>query len=127
MTPISISRSSHFSLSRSKLVWQRLVQTPVITLCLRQFCKPCIVLAEHALAAAALVADDLVPFDADERRDVAELAELLRHFVGDEVAVGEDLEVAIAVAAEDLQDLRVHERLAAEDAEERVAHRLGFA
>ena len=50
-----------------------------------------------------------------------------RHFVGDEVAVGEDLKVAVAVAAEDLQHLRVHERLAAEDAEERVAHRLGFA
>ena len=83
-------------------------------------------LAEHARAAAALVADDLVPFDADQRRDVAELAELLGDFVGDEVAVGEDLKVAVAVAAEDFQHLRVHERLAAEDAEERVAHRLGF-
>ena len=33
-------------------------------------------LAEHAVPAAALVADDLVPFDADQRRDVAELAQL---------------------------------------------------
>src|SRR5207253_1888333 len=83
-------------------------------------------LAEHALAAAALVADDLISFDADQRRDVAELAKLPRDFVGNEMAIREDLEIAIAVIAENLQDFGMHERLAAEDAEERIAHRLRF-
>ena len=77
MTPISISRSTHLSVSRSsKLVWQRLVQTPVNSLCLRQFCKPSMVLLQHVRAPAALVADDLVAFDADQRGDVAQSPQL---------------------------------------------------
>ena len=79
-------------------VWQRLVQTPVKHLVLQAVLQALHRLAETRRPAAALVADDLVPFDADQRRDVAELAQLSRDFVGDEVAVGEDLEVAIADA-----------------------------
>ena len=82
---------------------------------------------QHAVPAAALIADDLGPFDADERRDVAELAHLLARFLGDEMAVGEDLEIAIGMRLQQLEQLRVHERLAADDAEEDVAHLLGFA
>ena len=44
------------------------------------------------------------------------------HLVGDELAVGEDLEVAIGMRGQDVEQVRVHERLAAEDAEEAVAH-----
>ena len=47
--------------------------------------------------------------------------------VGDQLAVGEDLEVAVRVRGEDVQQLRVHERLAAEDAEVAVAVLLGVA
>src|SRR5262249_33536070 len=83
-------------------------------------------LAENAVAAAALVAYDLVALDADERRGVAELPQPFRLLVGDEVAVGEDLEVAVGVGGEEIEELRVHERLAADDAEEDVAHRLGL-
>ena len=88
---------------------------------------PCMVLLQHAGPAAALVADDLVALDADERRDVAELAHPFGRLVGDELAVGEDLEVAIGMLGEHVEQLRVHERLAADDAEEDVAHLLGFA
>src|SRR4051794_6992121 len=42
------------------------------------------------------------------------------------MSVRKHLEIAIAMRAENLQNLRVHERLAAENAEERIAHRLGF-
>src|SRR4029078_8407572 len=84
-------------------------------------------LAEYSTASAALVADNLVPLDTDQRRHVAEVAELACNFVRDEMAVGEDLQVTVAMGAEDFQNLRVHERLAAENAEERVAHRLRFA
>ena len=53
-------------------VWQTLVQTPVISLLRMQASSPSIVCVEHVRPAAALVADDLGAFDADERRDVAE-------------------------------------------------------
>jgi hypothetical protein len=41
--------------------------------------------------------------------------------------VREDLEVAVGVSGEHVEQLRVHERLAADDAKEGVAHLLGFA
>ncbi len=83
-------------------------------------------LAPHAAAAAALVGNDFVAFDAHERRDVAHAAHPGRHFVGDELSVGKDLEVAVGMLFENVEQLGVHERLAAQDAEEGVAHRLGF-
>ncbi len=108
-------------------VWQRLVQTPVKTLFFRQLCTPCMVLLKTSAPAAALVADDLVALDADERRHVAELPQASGLVVGDELAVGEDLEVAVGMRGEHVEQVRVHERLAADDAEEDVAHLLGFA
>ena len=52
-------------------------------------------------------------------------AQLLRDLVGDQLAVGEDLEVAVRVRGEQIEQLRVQERLAAENAEVGVAVRLG--
>src|SRR5205823_6484757 len=63
--------------------------------------------------AAALVADDYVAFDADERRDVAELPHPLGALVGDELAVGEDLKIAIGVLGQHVEQMRMHEWLAA--------------
>src|SRR5205085_88008 len=83
-------------------------------------------LGQNAVAATALIADDLAPFDADERRDVAELAHFLGAFIGDEMPVGEYLKIAIRMRREQIEKLRVHERLTADDAEEDVPHRLGF-
>ena len=85
------------------------------------------VLVSTCSPAAALVADDLGAFDADERRDVAEPRELARDLVGDELPVGEDLEVAVGMRGEEIEQLRMQERLAAEDAEVGVAVRLGVA
>ena len=53
------------------------------------------------------------------------LPQLGRGLVVEEVPVGEDLEVAVGVRLEQLEDLRVHEGLAAEEAEEAVAVLLG--
>ena len=77
------------------------------------------------LVAAPFVADDFAAFDADERGDVAEFAQTLCDFLGDELAVGEDLEVAVRVRREQVEQLGVHEGLAAEDAEEGVPVGLG--
>ena len=60
------------------LVWQTLVATPVISLWRRQSSRPASVRVEHVGLAAALVADDLGALDADQRRGVAERAQLAR-------------------------------------------------
>ena len=83
-------------------------------------------LVEHTVAAPPLVADDLGPFDTDQRRHVPQPTQFTGHLAGDEMPVGENLEVALRVTPEDLQDLRVHERLTPDDPEENVAHRLGL-
>ena len=75
--------------------------------------------------AAALVADDLGAFDADERGDVPELAHGGGGLFGDHLAIREDLEVGVRVHREEVEELRVHEGLAAEDAEEGVPMPLG--
>ena len=84
---------------------------------------------EHVLVPAALVAHSAAAFDADERSRVAKLLQSTRGFLRDELAVGENLEVTIRMLREEVEQLRMHERLAAEDAEEavpvlaRVVHR----
>ena len=79
---------------------------------------------EDFLFSPPLVAHDFAALDAHERRGVADLPQALRDFLGDELAVREDLKVAVRVRREEVEQLRVHERLAAEDAEERVPVRL---
>ena len=59
-------------------VWQTLVATPVISLWRMQASRPASVRVSTLGLAAALVADDLGALDADERRDVAERAQLAR-------------------------------------------------
>ena len=76
-------------------------------------------------AAAALIGNNRLSLDADQRGAVAEFPHFGGNLVGDELAIGEDLEVAIGMTPEDLQQFRVHERFAAEDAEEAVAVLLG--
>ena len=63
--------------------------------------------------AAALVGDDFRSLNADQRRAVAELAHLLGMFGGNELAVGEHLEIAVRMSSEDVEQLRVKEGLAA--------------
>ena len=46
--------------------------------------------------------------------------------VGDELAVREDLEIAIGMGRDDVEELRVHEGFAADETEEIVAHFLRF-
>ena len=80
---------------------------------------------EHVFVATALIADDLGAFDADERGDVAELAHGFSGLGGDHLAVGEDLEEGVRVHREEVEELRVHEGLPAEDAEEGIAAAFG--
>ena len=82
---------------------------------------------EHSCTATALVADNFAALNAHQRCDVPTPAQLCRHMVGDEVPVGEDLEIAIGMSAEDLQDVSVHEGFSTDDAKEVVTLLIGFA
>ncbi len=81
---------------------------------------------EDVLAAAPLVRDEFGALDRDERGGVADLAQLLGLLLGDELAVREDLEEAVGMLGEEVEQAGMHEGLAAEDAEERVPVLLGF-
>jgi len=52
--------------------------------------------------AAALIAYDFAALDRDEGSGVADLAQALRDFVGDELAVGKNLKVAIGMSREQI-------------------------
>lgn len=75
---------------------------------------------ENLLLAAPIVARDFPSFDRNERCRVADLSQLSRDFLRDELAVGEDLEIRIRMFREEIEQLRVHEGLAAENPEKRV-------
>src|SRR4029453_3317089 len=60
-------------------------------------------LVEDVEPAAALIADDLRPFHADERRHIPDLAKLARYLIGDELAIGKDLEIAVRMGGEDVE------------------------
>jgi len=81
---------------------------------------------ENVLLAAALVTDNFPTFDADKRRDIADAAELRRYFFGNELAIGEDLEITARMRLKQFEQLRIHERLAAKNTEETVPVRLGI-
>ena len=108
-------------------VWHRLVQTPVKTLCLRQFCTPCMVLLRTPARPRRSSLTISLPSTLMSGVTLPSWRIRLARSVGDEVAVGEDLEVAIGVLGQHVEQVRVHERLAADDAEEDVAHLLGLA
>ena len=82
---------------------------------------------QHAVFASPFVADDFRALDADQRRDVPAFAEPFSNLVGNEVAIGEDLEVAVRVSFENVEQVGVHERLATDDAEKDIPHCAGFA
>lgn len=84
-------------------------------------------LAQHPGPTAPLIADDLGPLHGNQRGDVPELPHSFRPFGGNEVAVGEDLEIAIRVLGEHVEQLRVQERLAPDNAEEHISHLPGLA
>jgi hypothetical protein len=78
-------------------------------------------LAENAKTSAPFIAHDLRAFDADEWRDVADAAQVASNLVGDHLAIGKHLEVAIGVRGEDVHQLRMKKGLSSEDAEIAVA------
>ncbi len=79
---------------------------------------------EDVYIAAAFVADDLVPLDGDEWCGIADFRQTRGDFVGDALAVGEDLKIAVGVVGENVEQTGVEEGLSAENAEESVP--LGF-
>ena len=72
----------------------------------------------NSIGLTAAVALCLQSLDADDGGDVACLAELAGDVVGEECAIGEELEVAVAVVGEDVQQSSIHQGFATEDAEE---------
>ena len=76
--------------------------------------------AEDVFAAAAEVADMTGAFDADQGGAVPELAQFFGHFFGDHLAVGEDLEIAVRMLRQEVEEAGVEEGLAAEHSEEAV-------
>jgi hypothetical protein len=83
-------------------------------------------LAENIIATTALIADDLGSFDTDQRGHVPQLPQSFCDFVGDEVAVGENLKIGVRVSRQNVEKFFVHEGLATQDTEEGVPHLLGF-
>ena len=83
--------------------------------------------AEDSGFSSPLIADEFGPFDADQRRDVTQPAELLGDLCRNKVPVREDLEIRVRVGRQDVQQALVHQRLAAQQPEERVPHAFGFS
>ena len=83
-------------------------------------------LTEDIIATTALIADDLRPFDTDQWGYVPQLPQSFCDFVGDEVAVGENLEVRVRMSRQNVEQFFMHEGLATQDTKEGVPHLLGF-
>ena len=82
---------------------------------------------KNVLLSPAFIAHHLPALDADEGRGIADLAQSLRHFVRDELPIGEDLKIGVGMPGEQVEQIRVHEGLAAKDSEEGVSVRLRVA
>lgn len=72
----------------------------------------------NLIGLTASIALGFQSFDADERRDIACFAELLGDFISQERAVGEELEVAVMMPLEDVEESLVHEGFATQDTKE---------
>lgn len=85
--------------------------------------------AEGALedvdVASTFVTDDFVAFDGDERGCVPDFGEARGNFVSDALSVREDLEIAIGVTGQDVEEAGVEEGFAAEDAKEAISFAFG--
>ena len=75
---------------------------------------------EHVLFSTALITDNFTTFDANERGGISQPAEFRGDFFRDELAIGENLKVAVGMRREQLEQLGMHERLAAQNAKESV-------
>lgn len=84
-------------------------------------------LIQHVQPAAARVAGDFAPFNADEWRYIPQPSQFARDLIGDELSVGEHLEIAIRVRREKIQQLRMQKWLTAENPEITIAMPLGVA
>ena len=83
-------------------------------------------MTEDFRPAPSFIADDLRPFDADERSHIPHLSQSFGDRVGDEVPIGEDLKVNVRLPLQEIQQFFVQEWFTAEDTEKGIAHRLGF-
>lgn len=81
---------------------------------------------EYILVAATFVAHRARALDTHERCGIAELAQGLRGLLGDELTVRENLKIGVGMLRDQIEQLGMHEGLAAEDAEEAVAVRFGI-
>ena len=79
---------------------------------------------ENLTVPATNIARRRVTLDAHQRRGVAESLEAAGHLGRDQLAVGEDLEVAVGVGGQQVEQPRVEEWLAPKQSEEHVAVRL---
>ena len=80
---------------------------------------------EHVFIAAPLVTDGAVAFHTDQRCGIAEFAQRVGRFLGDELTVGENLKVAVRMHGQKVEQLRVHEGFPAKHAKEGVAVAFG--
>src|SRR5260370_38463786 len=83
-------------------------------------------LAPDAVTAPTLVADDLVPFHADERRHVTQPTNASGSCISDELSVRENLEITVGMIGTHVHEVRWHERLVADDAVISDAYHLDF-
>ncbi len=82
---------------------------------------------EYLAVATADVAGCRIPFDAHQRRGVAERLQPTGDLGRDQLAVGEDLEIAVGMSRQQVEQPRVEERLTPEQPEEDVAVGLRIA
>ena len=80
---------------------------------------------QHVFFSAPLVTDHLPSFNADERRHIAKSPQPRRNLVGDKLAIGKNLKVAIRMGFQNIQQLRMHEGLATEDPKKHIP--IGFS
>ncbi len=83
-------------------------------------------LAQDTGPSSADVGDALGPLHRNQRGDVAQLIHAAGALRRQEVAIGENLEVAIGVLREHVEEVGMHERFAPDNAEKHIPHRSGF-
>lgn len=83
-------------------------------------------LVEHVLGTATFIADDVGPLDTDQRCGVTHASQSFGYLVGDQLAIGKDLEVAIGMLPEHFKQIWMHERFTTENPEVAVPMLLGI-
>src|SRR5438445_13545583 len=75
---------------------------------------------EYVLFSTALIANNFTTFYANERGGISQPAQFRSKFFGDKLAIGKNLKIAVGMGGEQVEQLRMHERLAAKNAKESV-------